>query len=55
MISGWKKTDTPYISKAIKEQDPFVQTDIDEKLYNVVAALSILGYQSEAFYRVYPY
>ncbi len=52
MVSGWKKSDTPYISKAIKEQDPFVQTAIDEKLYDVVAALSVLGYQSEAFYRV---
>ena len=52
MVSGWKKSDTPYISKAVKEQDPFVQTQIDEKLYNVVSALSILGYQSEAFYRV---
>lgn len=52
MVSGWKKNDTPFISMAIKEQDPFVQTSIDEKIYNVVAALSVLGYQSEAFYRV---
>ncbi len=52
MISGWKKSDTPFISMAIKEQNQFVQTSIDEKIYNVVAALSVLGYQSEAFYRV---
>jgi translation initiation factor 5B len=52
MISGWKSTDTAFISKAIKEQDPFVQTTIDEKIYDVVAALSVLGYQSEAFYRI---
>ncbi len=52
MVSGWKKSDTPFISMAIKEQDQFVQTSIDEKIYNVVAALSVLGYQSEAFYRV---
>jgi len=52
MISGWKSTDTAFISKAIKEQDPFVQTSIDEKIYDVVAALSVLGYQSEAFYRI---
>jgi len=52
MVSGWKKSDTPFISMAIKEQDSFVQTSIDEKIYNVVAALSVLGYQSEAFYRV---
>jgi len=52
MVSGWKKSDTPFISMAIKEQDQFVQTSIDEKIYNVVTALSVLGYQSEAFYRV---
>lgn len=52
MISGWKKTDTPYISEAIKQQDQFVQTTLDEQIYNVVGTLSILGFQSEAFYRV---
>ncbi|HWP78936.1 MAG TPA: translation initiation factor IF-2 [Candidatus Nitrosotenuis sp.] len=52
MISGWKKTDTPYISQAIKQQDQFVQTTLDEQIYNVVGTLSILGFQSEAFYRV---
>jgi len=52
MVSGWKKTDTPYISQAIKQQDQFVQTTLDEQIYNVVTALSVLGYQSEAFYRV---
>ncbi len=52
MVSGWKNTDTPYISQAIKQQDQFVQTTLDEKIYNVVTALSVLGYQSEAFFRV---
>ena len=52
MVSGWKNTDTPYISQAIKQQDQFVQTTLDEQIYNVVTALSVLGYQSEAFYRV---
>jgi len=52
MLSGWKKTDTPYISQAIKEQSPSIQTMLDEQLYNVVGTLSVLGYQSEAFYRV---
>ena len=55
MVSGWKKSDTPYISKAVKEQDPFVQTTIDEKIYDVVTALSVLGYKSEAFYRVHDF
>ena len=52
MISGWQKSDIPYISQAIKKQISPVQTTIDEQIYNVVGALSILGYQSEAFYRV---
>ena len=52
MISGWQKSDIPYISDAIKKQITPVQTTIDEQIYNVVGALSILGYQSEAFYRV---
>ena len=52
MISGWRPADTPYISLAIKKQDPFVQTTLDEQIYNVVGTLSILGFQSEAFYRV---
>ena len=52
MISGWKKPSTTFISTSIKEQDPFVQTTLDELLYNVVGTLSILGYNSEAFYRI---
>lgn len=51
-IPGWKKTDTPYITQAIKQQDQFMQTTLDEQIYNVVGTLSILGFQSEAFYRV---
>ncbi|HEY8109408.1 MAG TPA: translation initiation factor IF-2 [Candidatus Nitrosotenuis sp.] len=51
-IPGWRKVDTPYITQAIKQQDQFMQTTIDEQIYNVVGTLSILGYQSEAFYRV---
>jgi translation initiation factor 5B len=52
MISGWRPADTPYISLAIKKQDQFIQTTLDEQIYNVVGTLSILGFQSEAFYRV---
>ena len=51
-ISGWRKSDTTFISKAIKEQDASIQTDLDQKIYDVVGTLSILGYQSEAFYRI---
>jgi len=51
-IPGWRPADTPYISLAIKKQDQFIQTTLDEQIYNVVGTLSILGFQSEAFYRV---
>ncbi|MBA4458996.1 MAG: GTP-binding protein, partial [Nitrosopumilaceae archaeon] len=51
-ISGWRKSETQFISQAIKEQDASIQTDLDQKIYDVVGTLSILGYKSEAFYRV---
>ncbi len=51
-ISGWRKSETKFISQAIKEQDASIQTDLDQKIYDVVGTLSILGYQSEAFFRV---
>ena len=55
MVSGWKNTETQFISQSIKEQNVEVQNFLDEKIYNVVTALSVLGYQSEAFYRVNDY
>ena len=55
MVSGWKNTETQFISQSIKEQNVEVQNFLDEKIYNVVTALSILGYQSEAFYRIDDY
>lgn len=51
-ISGWRKSETRFISQAIKEQDASIQSDLDQKIYDVVGTLSVLGYQSEAFYRV---
>ena len=54
-LSGWRPTETSFISQAIKEQDPSIQTTLDEKIYDVVGTLSILGYQSEAFWRVQDY
>jgi len=51
-LSGWRKSETQFITKAIKEQDQSIQNDLDQKIYDVVGTLSILGYQSEAFYRI---
>lgn len=41
-----------FISNAIKAQDASVQADLDQKVYDVVGTLSVLGHKSEAFYRV---
>ena len=51
-ISGWRKSESTFISQAIKEQDASIQADLDQKIYDVVGTLSILGYKSEAFYRI---
>ncbi len=51
-ISGWRASNKPQIEKAIKDQDDSIQTDLDQKIYDVVGTLSVLGYPSEAFYRV---
>ena len=51
-ISGWRKSESLFISQVLKEQDASVQADLDQKFYDVVGTLSILGYKSEAFYRV---
>ncbi len=51
-ISGWKKNDSILIAEQLKIQDPTILKYLDEKVYNVVGALSRLGYSSEAFWRV---
>ena len=52
-IPGWRtSTETGSISDEIKKQDASIQTDLDQKIYDVVGTLSVLGYRSEAFYRV---
>ncbi|MDI1495025.1 MAG: Translation initiation factor aIF-2 [Cenarchaeum symbiont of Oopsacas minuta] len=51
-ISGWRASNKPRIEQAIKDQDDSIQTNLDQKIYDVVGTLSVLGYPSEAFYRV---
>ena len=51
-ISGWRASNKPQIEQAIKDQDESIQADLDQKIYDVVGTLSVLGYPSEAFYRV---
>ena len=51
MVAGWRKS-SQFISEEVKKQDAGIQAALDEKIYNVVGALSRLGYPSEAFWRV---
>ncbi len=51
-IPGWRSSDAALVSQAIKAQDASIQADLDQKIYDVVGTLSVLGYRSEAFYRV---
>ena len=51
-ISGWKKNNTILIAEQLKIQDPIILSYLDEKVYNVVGALSRIGFSSEAFWRI---
>jgi translation initiation factor 5B len=51
-ISGWKKNDSILVAEQLKLQDISIVSFLDEKIYTVVGALSRLGYNSEAFWRV---
>jgi translation initiation factor 5B len=51
-ISGWKKNNFILIAEQLKIQDPTILSYLDEKVYNVVGALSRIGFSSEAFWRV---
>ncbi len=52
MILGWRKGDSMSVTQSIKKQQSTVVDDLDLRLYTVVGALSRLGFNSEAFYRV---
>ena len=51
-ISGCKKNNSILIAEQLKIQDPIILSYLDEKVYNVVGALSRIGFSSEAFFRV---
>jgi translation initiation factor 5B len=51
MVAGWRSF-TRFVSEDVKKQDEGVQTLLDEKIYSVLGKLSMLGYPSEAFWRV---
>lgn len=51
MVAGWHSY-TKFVSEDVKKQDEGVQSLLDEKIYSVLGKLSMLGYPSEAFWRV---
>ncbi len=52
MIRGWRKDTTGSLTTALKQQPPEWNDELEERLYNVVGALSRQGFNSDAFYRV---
>lgn len=51
-LSGWRGTGTASVTRAISEQDDSIVRELDQRVYDVVGTLSVLGYRSEAFHRV---
>lgn len=51
-ITGWKKSNSNFITEEIKIQPEEVKLDLDNKIYSVLGSLSQLGFSSEAFWRV---
>ncbi len=54
LISGWQTKDKPLIV-SINEQPESVQTDLNNKLYDLVAKLSEIGFNTDRFDRVDDY
>jgi translation initiation factor 5B len=52
MIRGWRKDTTGSLASALKQQPAEWNDELEERLYNVVGALSRQGFNSDAFYRV---
>jgi translation initiation factor 5B len=51
-IPGWKSySDTPFL-KSYQMQDPYVQEDLDNRLYSIIGVFSRLGFSAERFDRI---
>ena len=51
-LGGWRDTESHSITESLKSQGESMRALLDEKIYAVVGTLSVLGYESEAFWRV---
>ena len=51
-IPGWKPiSDAPFMVSYSK-QDPYVQRDLDERIYSIIGTFSRLGYRADRFDRI---
>lgn len=51
-LGGWRKDELTSITESLKSQPAAAKDLLDQKIYDVVGTLSVLGYESEAFWRV---
>ncbi len=52
LISSWKNTKKKSFLEAIKEQNEYVQKEIDNRVYQILGSLAELGFESDRFDRV---
>lgn len=52
LIPGWKPHPNEPFLKSLKSQDPFVQKELDSKIYTMIGTLSRLGFKADRFDRV---
>lgn len=51
LVSGWRKlSDT--LTESIEKQAQFTTTDFEKKLYNIMAQISMHGFDSDLFFRI---
>jgi len=51
-LPGWKPQDTWILSQSLAKQSEFVQTQLDEKIYEVMGELSRENFQSDRYDRI---
>lgn len=51
-VPGWRRGTTQFLADSLKVQEKSVLDDLDSRIYTAVGALSRLGMNSEAFFRV---
>ncbi len=52
LIKGWKSTPDVPFTVSYKQQAPEIQTELDNRIYTIMGALSRLGFRSERFDRI---